>query len=283
MVREPFNALSHALRVPLALLGRAFPLLLAPREVCPALLIFGLTLALMFGASPLYPALRVGDRALAWPSQHAHAATLHLLHGTYHPLLVEALPQEAAREAIRLARRLGLPLEGYTADGGFFIEGDSPLLKAHQELLGVVAEEADLLRLPAPLVRLQVLAEAQAPLGALMDPLPQELQAHVAESPRMPGVRFVSLTKRGVSKLSAARFVAESYGLTLAQCAMVGDGENDLELIQGVGLGIAMGNASPQVKKVAQRVVAPVEACGLAEALASLLPAIREARRGHNA
>ncbi|WP_253704780.1 HAD hydrolase family protein, partial [Thermus scotoductus] len=189
----------------------------------------------------------------------------------------------AAREAIRLARRLGLPLEGYTADGGFFIEGDSPLLKAHQELLGVVAEEADLLRLPAPLVRLQVLAEAQAPLGALMDPLPQELQAHVAESPRMPGVRFVSLTKRGVSKLSAARFVAESYGLTLAQCAMVGDGENDLELIQGVGLGIAMGNASPQVKKVAQRVVAPVEACGLAEALASLLPAIREARRGHNA
>ncbi|UZX15131.1 Cof-type HAD-IIB family hydrolase [Thermus sp. PS18] len=189
-----------------------------------------------------------------------------------HPLLVEALPQEAAREAIRLARRLGLPLEGYTADGGFFIEGDSPLLKAHQELLGVVAEEADLLRLPTPLVRLQVLAEAQAPLGALMDPLPQELQAHVAESPRMPGVRFVSLTKRGVSKLSAARFVAESYGLTLAQCAMVGDGENDLELIQGAGLGIAMGNASPQVKKVAQRVVAPVEACGLAEALASLLP-----------
>ncbi|WP_436411190.1 HAD hydrolase family protein [Thermus scotoductus] len=39
-------------------------------------------------------------------------------------------------------------------------------------------------------------------------------------------MRFVSLTKRGVSKLSAARFVAESYGLTLAQCAMVGDGEN---------------------------------------------------------
>ena len=75
-----------------------------------------------------------------------------------------------------------------------------------------------------------------------------------------------------MSKLSAARFVAESYGLTLAQCAMVGDGENDLELIQGVGLGIAMGNASPRVKKVAQRVVAPVEACGLAEALASLLP-----------
>ncbi len=187
------------------------------------------------------------------------------------PLLVEALPQEAAREAVRLARRLQLPLEGYTADGGFFLEGEDPLLQAHQELLGLKAEPADLMALPSPLVRLQVLAEAHAPLGALLDALPPGLQAHVAESPRMPGVRFVSLTKRGVSKLTAARFVAESYGLTLAQSAMVGDGENDLEVIRGVGLGIAMGNAAPKVKAAAKRVVAPVEECGLAEALLALL------------
>lgn len=82
----------------------------------------------------------------------------------------------------------------------------------------------------------------------------------------MPGVRFVSLTKEGVSKLSAARLVAEAYGLPLSECAMVGDGENDLELLRAVGVGIAMGNA-PSVKRAAQRVVAPVEACGLAEAL----------------
>ena len=183
------------------------------------------------------------------------------------PFQVEALPQGAAREAIRLARRLGLPLEGYTAQGGFYVEGDSPLLQAHQDLLGLKAEGADLLRLEEPLVRLQVLADAHAPLGALLDRLPPGLSAHVAESPKMPGVRFVSLTKRGVSKLSAAQVVAEAHGLSLAACAMVGDGENDLELIRAVGLGIAMGNAPPSVKRAAQRVVAPVEACGLAEAL----------------
>jgi hydroxymethylpyrimidine pyrophosphatase-like HAD family hydrolase len=183
------------------------------------------------------------------------------------PVHVAALPEEAAKEAVRLARRLGLPLEGYTAQGGFYVEGDSPLLKAHQDLLGLKAEGADLLGLDEPLVRLQVLADPLAPLGALLDRLPPGLSAHVAESPKMPGVRFVSLTKRGVSKLSAARLVAEAYGLSLAACAMVGDGENDLELIRAVGLGIAMGNAPPSVKRAAQRVVAPVEACGLAEAL----------------
>ncbi|SDE54072.1 hypothetical protein SAMN04488243_10394 [Thermus arciformis] len=183
------------------------------------------------------------------------------------PLKVEALPEEAAKEAIRLARRLALPLEGYTAEGGFYVEGDSPLLQAHQELLGLRAEAEDLLRLPSPLVRLQVLAGPEAPLGAFLEGLPRELQAHVAESPKMPGVRFVSLTRRGVGKLTAARFVAEAYGLSLEEAAMVGDGENDLELLRAVGLGIAMGNAPPSVKQAARKVVAPVEACGLAEAL----------------
>jgi Cof subfamily protein (haloacid dehalogenase superfamily) len=193
-------------------------------------------------------------------SQDPHGPPATLVH-------VAALPEETAQEAIRRARRLGLPLEGYTAQGGFYVEGDSPLLQAHQDLLGLKAEGADLLRLEEPLVRLQVLAGPEAPLGALLDALPPGLTYHVAESPKMPGVRFVSLTKAGVSKLSAARLVAEAYGLSLAECAMVGDGENDLELIQAVGLGVAMGNAPESVKRAAKRVVAPVEACGLGEAL----------------
>lgn len=187
------------------------------------------------------------------------------------PLRAETLPREDLERAVRLARRLGLPLEGYTAEGGFYVEGESPLFRAHQELLGLRAEAADLLRLPSPPVRLQVLAEPQAPLGAFLDQLPLGLDPHVAESPKMPGVRFVSLTKKGVNKLTGARFVAEAYGLPLEACAMVGDGENDLELIQSVGYGIAMGNAPERVRRVAKRVVAPVEACGLAQALLGLL------------
>lgn len=138
------------------------------------------------------------------------AVVLALSQDAHTPLKVEALPEEAAREAVRLARRLGLPLEGYTAEGGFYVEGESPLLQDHQRLLGLQAEGADLLGLPSPLVRLQVLAGLEAPLGALLDGLPPGLQAHVAESPKMPGVRFVSLTRQGVSKLTAARFVAEA-------------------------------------------------------------------------
>ncbi len=186
------------------------------------------------------------------------------------PLLVEALPEEA-REAIRLGRALGLVLEGYGADGGYYREGDHPLIRAHEALLGLPSREADLLNPPSPLVRLQVLVGPEDPLEAFLQGLPPGLEAHLAQSPRMPHVTFLSLTRKGVGKRAAAERVAQAYGLGLEEAAMVGDGENDLELIQAVGMGIAMGNAPEGVKRAAKRVVAPVEACGLAEALLGLL------------
>lgn len=182
------------------------------------------------------------------------------------PFHVEALPEGAAKEAVRLGRRLGLLLEAYTADGGFYVEGEDPILDAHQALLDLKAEEEDLLSLTG-LVRLQVLLRPEDPVEDFLEALPEELAPHLAESPKMPGVRFLSLTKRGVSKRTAAERVAQAYGVSLEEAAMVGDGENDLELIRAVGLGVAMGNAPLSVQKAARWVAPPVEACGLREAL----------------
>lgn len=40
-------------------------------------------------------------------------------------------------------------------------------------------------------------------------------------------------------------------GLTLQQSMAFGDGNNDLEMLQTVGWGVAMGNASAELKAVA--------------------------------
>ncbi|WP_018111369.1 PAQR family membrane homeostasis protein TrhA [Thermus igniterrae] len=110
MVREPFNALSHALGVPLALLGSLLLLLLAPREAWPALLVFGLTMALMFGASALYHALKVGDQALAWLRRLDHAAIFLFIAGSYTPFLAEGL--QAGLRPFALGLVWGLALLG---------------------------------------------------------------------------------------------------------------------------------------------------------------------------
>ncbi|APD08962.1 MULTISPECIES: PAQR family membrane homeostasis protein TrhA [Thermus] len=95
MVREPFNALSHALGVPLALMGTLILLLLAPKEAWGGLLLFGLTMALMFGASALYHALKVGERALAWLRRLDHAAIFLFIAGSYTPFLLEGMREGA--------------------------------------------------------------------------------------------------------------------------------------------------------------------------------------------
>ena len=53
----------------------------------------------------------------------------------------------------------------------------------------------------------------------------------------------------------------------------IGDEANDVEMIRAAGMGIAMGNATPELKSVANRVTADHDRDGLAEALEALLPA----------
>ncbi|HEX7926076.1 MAG TPA: HAD hydrolase family protein [bacterium] len=51
----------------------------------------------------------------------------------------------------------------------------------------------------------------------------------------------------------------------------IGDEANDMEMIQAAGMGIAMGNATPELKAVADRVTADHDHDGLAEVLEALL------------
>ena len=79
------------------------------------------------------------------------------------------------------------------------------------------------------------------------------------------------VTAAGVDKgLSLAR-MAERYGLSLAECAAVGDSDNDLAMLRAAGLPIAMGNASQPVKELASRVAPPCGEDGAAWAILSCI------------
>ena len=47
----------------------------------------------------------------------------------------------------------------------------------------------------------------------------------------------------------------------------IGDNANDIEMIRSAGLGVAMGNASPQVKEIADLVVRNNDENGVADAI----------------
>jgi Cof subfamily protein (haloacid dehalogenase superfamily) len=83
---------------------------------------------------------------------------------------------------------------------------------------------------------------------------------------------FLEAAHPTVNKGNAVRYLAESVlGLSLSQVMAIGDNCNDQEMLDVVGLGVAMGDAPESVKSVANWVTANVEADGAALAIEKFL------------
>jgi len=96
----------------------------------------------------------------------------------------------------------------------------------------------------------------------------------LAELAALPGVTLTASNARdfeivpeGVDKGKALAELAAQYGITLEECAAVGDSDNDMAMLKAAGLPIAMGNASAAVKAAAKRVVASNAEDGVAQAI----------------
>lgn len=76
---------------------------------------------------------------------------------------------------------------------------------------------------------------------------------------------------RGCSKAEGASELARALGFTLDEVAALGDDENDVDLIAAAGLGIAMGNALPEVKAIADYVTLDNDHDGVAHAIDRIL------------
>ncbi|MGN0906953.1 MAG: HAD family hydrolase [Bullifex sp.] len=71
----------------------------------------------------------------------------------------------------------------------------------------------------------------------------------------------------GVSKATGLHAVMEYYGAPLSDSVAFGDGANDIEIVSASGFGVAMGNASDELKKAADYVTGDVKENGIYDAL----------------
>jgi hypothetical protein len=77
----------------------------------------------------------------------------------------------------------------------------------------------------------------------------------------------------GVSKAAGLRVLTDGWGQSLRNVIAFGDDTNDLEMIRDAGLGVAMGNAVPELKAVANRVTLTNDEEGVAVVVAEYLDA----------
>jgi HAD superfamily hydrolase (TIGR01484 family) len=75
---------------------------------------------------------------------------------------------------------------------------------------------------------------------------------------------WLDLSPVGVDKSSGVQYVVDQLGLTSSDVLAVGDGRNDIEMLQWAGRGVAMGQAIQEVIDVADAVTDSVYEDGLA-------------------
>lgn len=73
--------------------------------------------------------------------------------------------------------------------------------------------------------------------------------------------------KYGTSKAMGIRMICEKLGIDISDTFGIGDSNNDIEMIQYVGTGIAMGNATEGLKKEADYVTTDIHKDGVYKAL----------------
>ena len=78
---------------------------------------------------------------------------------------------------------------------------------------------------------------------------------------------YIEVLPPGASKGRGVKMLLDDLGISPADMLAIGDGENDLEMLQMAGVGVAMGNAGTAVKAIADYITSDNNHSGVAEAI----------------
>ena len=184
-------------------------------------------------------------------------------------LLHEPLELDVAREAIAALAALGHSPNVYV-DDQLYVAEETQYSRRYSEFQGLpVVTVGDLLAwLERPPTKLVVVAEP---------PVLAEVRAELA--PRFDGRVFLTtslpymleLGNPGVTKGSGLAFVAARLGIDLDRVVAFGDGENDVELLEVAGFGVAVESGHPRLLAVADRTCPGPEEEGVAGVIEAVL------------
>jgi Cof subfamily protein (haloacid dehalogenase superfamily) len=185
--------------------------------------------------------------------------------GDWRWLRHEPIPLELAQEAIAAVQDEGYGPNVYVGDELYVAE----LTQAARDYadfqhLQVHAVGNVLAWLEEPPTKLVCVGDPAA-LDGLEQRMKGRFGARLYISKSLP--YFLEFAAPGVTKAAGLDFLAARMGFTPAETIAFGDGENDVELVDWAGFGIAVENAHERVKAVADWVCPSAAAEGVAQVL----------------
>ena len=82
---------------------------------------------------------------------------------------------------------------------------------------------------------------------------------------------YLDINPKGVSKLGGLKNVVKLLGMELKDVYAFGDSGNDLDMLQGAGLGVCMGNGSKDAKEAADVIIGDNNSTAIADKILELI------------
>jgi Cof subfamily protein (haloacid dehalogenase superfamily) len=181
----------------------------------------------------------------------------------------EPIPLELAREAIAALNEEGFPLNCYV-DDELYVAEITPGARQYADFQNLELHPVgDLLEwLDEPPTKLVVIDDPEV-LDDLKQRMVARFDGRLYISKSLP--YFLEFASPDVTKAAGLTFLSEHLGFSRARTVAFGDGENDIELVEWAGYGVAVENAHDRVKEVADLVCPPVTEEGVAQVLEAFL------------
>lgn len=169
-------------------------------------------------------------------------------------LYERSVPVAAAARLYDYCREHGMHLQTYIEDRLYAAE-DNDKLKAYASQSSIpytISESFETIVTTSPRQTKLVVIDEPARLDAMKPELERQLgpDVHLTKSKD----HYLELLHREGTKGHALRFLAEYYGIPMEETIAIGDAWNDREMIEAAGLGVAMANAVPGLKELADYV-----------------------------
>lgn len=113
-----------------------------------------------------------------------------------------------------------------------------------------------------------ILSRPQSILNEMLAWLKENYNSHLHFVATEDGNLLQIMSPRA-GKLKAAQMLAERWGIPSERVMAFGDDRNDAPLLEWAGIGVAMGNAIPEVKAIASHVTGTNDESGVGQALKS--------------
>ena len=187
-------------------------------------------------------------------------------HDAERPLACLSLAPQPGRQLLQRLRELEVYYHGYFGDD-LYVESITPENKEYARHIGVELRQADYLGdLMEDLPVMEIMA---VPEPGRMEAVEADLRERFGQHFHFTRFRDIVLEfmHPQAGKDKALQSLSAQYGIKRHEVMAIGDGHNDITMLQWAGLGVAMDNAEAEVKAAADRVCPSNREAGVASAI----------------